>query len=259
MPEIERLKADLLKQGLSPKTIKNVLGTLGKMLSYAQEMGIISEVPRIRHLPVPKSEIVFLKPDELETLLRAASYNKEWHDMIFFAARTGLRYGELCELRWKDVDLDARTIRVSRSFTRGEVTDRKNRCAYTVPLSLQTVAMLKQRRQLRHLKGNSLVFCKPGGGRHIHRRADVALKRCCRKAGLREIGWHKLRHTFASHLAARGRSIQEIEELLGHKDIQSTMIYAHLMPGQKHDAVAVLDQPSGTLGQHSGNSQEKTV
>ncbi len=67
------------------------------------------------------------------------------------------------------------------------------------------------------------------------------MKRCCRKAGLREIGWHCLRHTFASHLASQGRSLLEIKELLGHEDIKSTLIYAHLMPERKHEAVAALD------------------
>jgi site-specific recombinase XerD len=111
----------------------------------------------------------------------------------------------------------------------------------------------KARRQLRHLKGDALVFCKPDGGRHIHRRADVALKRCCRRAKLREIGWHKLRHTFATHLLSRGRELFEVKELLGQRDINSTLVYAHLMPRTKREAVAVLDEPPSALRQHSGN------
>ena len=72
--------------------------------------------------------------------------------------------------------------------------------------------------------------------RHILRRADVAINKTCKRAGLRPIGWHVLRQTFASHLATRGRPVKEIQELLGHSDIGQTMRYAHLMPSIKRDA-----------------------
>ena len=67
----------------------------------------------------------------------------------------------------------------------------------------------------------------------------------CRKAGLREIGWHVLRHTFASHLAMRGAPLKAIQELLGHATIQMTMRYAHLAPEVVNETVRLLDAPSG--------------
>ncbi len=243
---IDQLKYDILKRGLSPKTINNTLATLSKMLHYAEDLEIIDYIPRIRHLRVPDTEFDFLTFDEADRLLKAADYNPEWRGMIFFAIKTGLRWGELSELRWSDIDLVERRMRVQRNFSRGEVTDRKNRTAYTLPLSPDTVEFLKNHR---HLKGE-LVFCKEDGGRHIHRRGDVAIKRACRKAGLRLIGWHTLRHTFASHLAMRERSLLEIKELLGHKDIKSTIRYAHLMPEKKHEAIAVLDDPAPLKDHH---------
>ncbi len=173
--------------------------------------------------------------------------------MIFFALRTGVRYGEMCELRWRDVDLKAGRVVIRRSYYRGHVTTPKGGRQREIPLSPKTLDLL---RDLRHLKGE-LVFCKDDGGRHIHRRADVALKRCCRYAGMREIHWHTLRHTFASHLAILGRPLLEIKELCGHRDINSTLRYAHLKPEHLHDAVAVLDGPPPTSRQHSGNGQEK--
>ncbi|MCK9463077.1 MAG: site-specific integrase, partial [Proteobacteria bacterium] len=192
--DVDRLAASMLATGVSNKTVNNALATLSKMFHYAVESELIAKVPRIRLLPVSECKTDYLKPDELVSLLEAASYNREWHDMIFVAARTGVRWGELSELRWSDVDLDAGMLHVTRNFVRGEVIDRKNGADVHIPLSPDTITLLKTRRQLRHLQGNALVFCKPDGGRHIHRRADVALKRCCRKAKLREISWHKLRH-----------------------------------------------------------------
>ena len=63
-----------------------------------------------------------------------------------------------------------------------------------------------------------------------------------KRAGLREIGWHMLRHTFASHLAMRGVPLKAIQELLGHASIVTTMRYAHLAPHVARDAVRLLDR-----------------
>ena len=63
----------------------------------------------------------------------------------------------------------------------------------------------------------------------------------CRKAGLRRIGWHVLRHTFASHLTMRGAPLKAVQELLGHATIDMTMRYAHLSPAAKNEAIRLLD------------------
>lgn len=237
--DIEKLKSKLLNIGLKAKTVNNALATMGKLLRYAEEVEIIEKAPRIRLLKVPKAAFDFLTFEESRELLEASKYNSEWHAMVFFALRTGVRYGELCELRWKDIDLQRGQLLVSRSFTRGQVTTTKTGRQRQIPLSEQTVAYLTTHR---HLNGE-LVFSKNDGGRHIHRRADVALKRCCRYAEMRPIGWHVLRHTFASHLAMRGVSLKSIQEMLGHTTIEMTMRYAHLSPEVNRKAVTELDDP----------------
>lgn len=68
------------------------------------------------------------------------------------------------------------------------------------------------------------------------------LHRICRRAGLRKIGWHVLRHTFASHLAMRGVPMRGIQELLGHATIMMTTRYAHLSPDTRRDYVNLLDE-----------------
>src|SRR5689334_20064199 len=70
------------------------------------------------------------------------------------------------------------------------------------------------------------------------------LWRATRRAGLRRIGWHTLRHTFASHLAMRGVALKVIQELMGHATIEMTMRYAHLSPEARESAVQELDRPS---------------
>ncbi len=70
------------------------------------------------------------------------------------------------------------------------------------------------------------------------------LWRACRRAGLRRIGWHVLRHTFASHLVMRGVPLKAVQELMGHATIDMTMRYAHLSPHVAREAVKVLDAPA---------------
>jgi site-specific recombinase XerD len=72
--------------------------------------------------------------------------------------------------------------------------------------------------------------------------AENALRRAYKKANLRHIGWHVLRHTFASDLAAEGMSMRIIQELLGHSTITMTMRYAHLAPSSLRAAADVLEQ-----------------
>jgi site-specific recombinase XerD len=67
------------------------------------------------------------------------------------------------------------------------------------------------------------------------------LVKVCRKAGLRRIGWHGLRHSYASHLMMKGAKPVEVQELLGHASLSMTMRYAHLSPSARRAAVELLD------------------
>lgn len=241
--DVANIKTLMRGRELSDKTVRNALGVLSKVLHYAEECELIVKVPRIKLPRATQTDFDFLEFEEAERLLKAAE-TTQWFSMVHMALKTGLRYGELAELRWGDVDLVAGRILVRRSFYRGRVSPPKNAKEREVPLSPEAVRVLKEARKLRHLDAEALVFCKPDGGRHIHRRADVALKRLCRRADLRSIGWHVLRHTFASHLAMRNVSLKAIQELLGHSDIRMTLRYAHLSPEVRREAVMVLDQAS---------------
>jgi integrase len=74
------------------------------------------------------------------------------------------------------------------------------------------------------------------------------LWRACRSAGVRLIGWHVMRHSFASHLVMRGAPLKAVQELLGHSTIQMTMRYAHLSADVARDAVRLLDKIDPSSG-----------
>lgn len=241
--EVEAYKAGKLHgdaaraiAALSPKTVNNHLTVLRKMLATAQTWGLVPNVPPFAWIKVPPQSFDFFSFEEADRLIAAADPG-QWRTMVLVALKTGLRLGELLGLRWEDLDLAAGKLRVQQSRTRGKVGAPKNNKAREVPLAPSAVAALQAHR---HLRG-PLVFCHVDGKPFDKGQTKHGLYRAARKAGLRRVGWHVLRHTFASHLAMRGVSIKAIQELLGHGDLKMTLRYSHLLPGVRQDAVLLLD------------------
>jgi len=245
--QIEEYKGLMLKEGLSPKTVNNHLVVLRRMLAVAEEWELIDHVPKFKWLKVPEAEFDFLSFEESERLLSAGQ--GEWSTMIAVAMKAGLRQGEILALRWRDVDWVAEKINVRQSVVRGIVGAPKGWRSREVPLSPELLSALKGHR---HLRGE-LVFCDEDGHMRTKNECRRPLYDTCKRAGLREIGWHVLRHSFASQLVMRGVPLRVVQDLLGHRDIKTTMRYAHLSPHMGQDAVALLDigAPRGaTTGQH---------
>jgi site-specific recombinase XerD len=121
---------------------------------------------------------------------------------------------------------------------RGEVSTPKNGKQREIPLCDEARTALKRHR---HLRGE-LVFCDEDGDMLTKGECKHPLWRACKRAGLRRIGWHTLRHSFASHLVMRGAPIKAVQELLGHATIEMTMRYSHLSPDVRRDVVRLLDR-----------------
>src|SRR5690606_33582167 len=120
--------------------------------------------------------------------------------------------------------LDNRILTVRRALVRRRLGPPKSNKIRYVPLSEDVREAL---RAWPHTEG--FVFGQDRGAKHADQDAMArVLKQACAAAGLREIGWHALRHTFASHLVATGAHLKVVQELLGHSDIRVTMRYSHL-------------------------------
>jgi integrase len=237
---IEDFKHSLLagtetRGACSAKTANNILTVLRRLLMLAYKRGHIASVPEIEWLHWDKPGFDFLTFEEARALVAAA--DGEWRAMISVALATGLRQGELLALQWDDVDLKRHRIRVSRSVSRGVVTSPKGRRSRDVELGDDVTAVLARHR---HLRGQ-LVFCDENGRMLKASSCKHPLYRACRKAKIRNVGWHVLRHTFASHLAMLGASMKSIQELLGHASMAMTMRYAHLAPETKRETAKLLD------------------
>jgi integrase len=230
--------SDEPRDTLTAKSINNALTIVRRMLVIGRKRGLIAVVPEVDWLKVPAQEFDFLDFEEAERLL--AAVDEDWRTMVLVALRTGMRMGELIALRWQDVDLVAGRVTVRQNAVKGRLGTPKSGKAREIALSNDTVAALKAHR---HLRG-PLVFCTMEGRMLKYTELRHPLWRACRKAGLRMVQWHSLRHSFASHLVMRGVALKAVQELLGHSTIQMTMRYAHLAPQVTRDAVNLLDRPA---------------
>lgn len=182
-------------------------------------------------------DIEVFSPEEVMALVRAAASEQD-AAIYLTAAFTGLRRGELVALRWRDVDFSGQVIRVRASYADGALTTPKSGKVRSVPMApaiAEALAKLGQR--ARWTGDDDLVFVGPAGsyldGRGLRRRYDSALKR----ADLRQLRFHDLRHTFGTRMIAKA-DIRRVQEWMGHADIQTTMKYLHYAP-REGDAALV--------------------
>ena len=164
--------------------------------------------------------------------------------MYLTAAMTGMRQGELLALRWRDVDWPMSRIRVRRNYVRGEFgTPKSKRSSRAVPLATRVAAELERLYQHSDRQGDDdLVFAHPATGKPIDR--SKLLKRykaALRRAEVRPVRFHDLRHTFGTLMAAQGVPMRTLQELMGHRDFATTEIYADYAPSAAQETAWVED------------------
>ena len=234
---VQGLKHELRRK--SPKTVNNVLTVLNVMLKKAMEWEVIDRVPcTIRLLPIPKPSASFHDFDEFERLVAAVkTSDARAYLIVLLGGESGLRCGEMMALEWSDVDLGKRQLCVQRSEWKGHVTTPKSGRLRYVPLTVRLASALRDQR---HLKGPR-VLCERDDSPLTQRAVQGLVLRAARRANLRNVGVHVLRHTFCSHLATRGAPTRAIQELAGHQEIATTQRYMHLSPAAIESAIRLLD------------------
>ncbi|MFI5298648.1 MAG: tyrosine-type recombinase/integrase [Polyangiales bacterium] len=252
---VAELKRSLVAHGLAPKTVNNYLGVLHVCLATAHEWGLVGTVPCIRKLSVPNTGYKYLTGAEVSTLL-ASLARGYWRTLVMFVLHTGARSGETAGLRWSDVDLDAEhpsvTFRLSSHVGAEDPT--KTNTIRVVPITREL------REELYALdRENPLVFARPDGRPADMKNCGALLKRSCARAGVRQVSWHPLRHTYATDLTASGVSLRVVQELLGHSTIEMTMRYAHVAPTTMRDSVDKLSYAGRTFApsRHQSRHQQQ--
>lgn len=250
-------------EGLSPRTVRYIHTILRAALQAAVNSDRLAKNPADRANPptAKQAKAPEMHPwtaRQLRAFLDWSKDGSQLHAAWHVLAMTGMRRGELLALRWRDVDLDAGTIRIRRSVgvvrVKGEVMqvregDTKTAKPRVVDIDEGTAAILKAHKRERG--GLALQLARDGAlvfgdieGEHRHperfsRTFKEHLTRCRKQIGedLPMIRLHDLRHTHATLLLAKGVPLKVVSERLGHASATITLtVYAHVLPGNQKDA-----------------------
>ena len=256
--QLEKWRTGRLKNGLAPSTVNRDIAELKAALSKAVAWGFLTENPLLgmKMSKVDLSPHVRYLESEEENQLRKALSNRHevltskrkrfnaWRQirhlqifpadvkdhlqpLVLLAMNTGMRRGELFNLRWKDVNFGTRTL-----IVRG-ATAKSGKTRY-IPLNTEAFNVLRGWKG--HIENSTGIVFK---GKYGDRLNDISSswKGLLTKARISNFRFHDLRHHFASKLVMAGVDLNTVRELLGHSDIKMTLRYAHLAP--EHRAAAV--------------------
>jgi integrase len=215
---IEKMIAARLAEGVQRSTVNRARAALSAVFTWAIERGMFAgpnPVKRVRKFREGPGRLRYLAPAEADRLMLAAPAHVQ--GIIAVSLHTGGRLREILALTWADVDLTARAITYRRETTKA----RKTRI---VPINPPLFAVLSS---LRRGRPDQLVFT---WNERPLRSIRTAFESACVKAGLPDVVFHTLRHTFGSWATMNGLDLRRLQKYLGHSSISQTEIYSHLSP-----------------------------
>lgn len=217
-----------------PRTVQAFLVSLGSMLAWAKKAGqlvpagLVEDVRAIDRPPIRLIDRNVLTPAQVGALL-AAARGTDLEPAVALAAGAGLGLGDLRTLRWEEVDLDAGTLH--RPAGRRKTGERYR--VFLAPFVVEALGRVKPR-------GETVCALPPM--RTLRKRFDDLHAAAGVPRG-RGDGWHRLRHTFASMLAAAGTPLPAIRALLGHAPgSTATLRYLHPEDARIRDGVAAVEK-----------------
>ena len=227
--DIEKYKSKRLEDGVKARTVNIELRCLSNMLRKAVEWNnlLVSPFSRVKLLKQRIKPPRFLTKEELQKLIEAAT--PRYKQIIKVLVNTGLRESELRHIKLEDINFRNKTMTVHADKTTDFRVIPLNDEAYTEFTSLRNEfysTTKKQHLVTRAKEHQTYVFCDDEG-RPI-KKLTSPITKTAKKAGLEGVSPHTLRHTFASHLVMSGVDLRAVQRLLGHKNISTTMMYAHL-------------------------------
>lgn len=187
---------------------------------------------KIKHIKIPERQPLYFTKKEFAKLCKVMSRNNDFDllDLTIFAVYTGLRRGELLNLKWNQIDIESKML-----FLNNTDFITKSKKIRTVPLSKKVIAVIKRRNRI-----DEFIFTKNG----LQFKGDYVTKGFKKYIIDAEVNsklhFHSLRHTFASWLVQKDVPIQKVSKLLGHSDLSVTQIYAHLTVNDLQDSVSVI-------------------
>ena len=249
---VHRLIVRLETAGLAYSTIKGALRLLNAALRSAQDEGLIFKNPckKMRVQPKEAVEQRVLSRAEQEALRSTALAKNDLPTLL--SLYTGMRLGEVCALKWTDIDWEKGTVTIRRTVQRTAGveggggrrtvltigTPKSKRSHRVLPIPEFVLALLKSAFHAADT-GNLFIFGKTGVAepRTVQRR----FQRLIRPLGISGVHFHTLRHSFATRLLELGVDIQTVSVLLGHKSAKTTLdFYGHSLSEQQAQAAFLL-------------------
>lgn len=260
------------KKGLSPKSLKNIYN----MFNAALEQAIINDriVKNPLHgvkLPkVVRTERRVLEPNEQIALQKAAEKAADYQAFgIIFALNTGVRLGELIGLKWCDVNYNKHTVKISRTVGRLQKVDedgyliQKKKGIKTTEIVVRSPKSILSKREIPlfdelwnglmeyrkkqlalidafgvDYHDDGYIFCNAMGSVYEPRTFEDLFKRTLKSAGINDVNFHALRHTFATRALEAGMDIKVLSSILGHAQASTTLnLYSHALPDHKRESM----------------------
>ncbi len=229
--EIEKYRAVRLEEGVSKSTVNREITILKKMFNLAIDWNFaqVNPVLKIKLFSEKNTmkERILTDEEEEKLLAGCPDYLKP---IVIMALHTGMRRGEILNLEWAQVDLAKRTILVKNT---------KSGKDRPLPIN-ETLFSALSKPWSQEGKG-TLVFPNPATGKPFTE-LKKSFKQACKRAGITDLRFHDLRHTFASRLVEAGVDIITVRDLLGHFSVRVTERYTHSGQSQKSLAVESLDR-----------------
>ena len=201
-------------ESVSSATINRALASARSILNSAlKEWGWIDQAPAIRLLSEPKQRIRWLTKDEADRLYRELPYHLR--AMMRFTLATGLREGNVCELRWDQIDLERKQAWIHADQSKGGK-------AISIPLNSEAMDVLLT------LKDQHQTHVFTFEGQPVLRANNHAWRKALRRARIENFRWHDLRHTWASWHVMAGTPMEVLKELGGWSSLEMVLRYAHL-------------------------------
>ena len=235
---------------LSPATVRRIHGVLHQALNVAVDRHLIVKNPT-DDVTLPKKVTAaktILNDKQLERFMEAIKTDKHWHDFFYLEITTGLRRGELCGLMWTDFDAAKGTLTVRRTLHNkegggyyvGETKTGAGRRIIKLPPS--TVQLLSERKRT---SISRWIFPNP-----IHPEDPIMpnsgytrMKKLLAEAGLPDMRFHDLRHTFATHALTSGVDAKTLSGILGHTKTSFTLdTYTHVTGDMHRKASGIVSE-----------------
>ncbi|MDQ6853872.1 MAG: site-specific integrase [Actinomycetota bacterium] len=256
--DLELLYASKIRDGLSPTSVLHLHSALHRALAHAQRRGLVrTNVAKLVDAPKPqRREMQSLSPEQARRFLSVVREDR-LEALYVLAITTGMRQGELLGLRWRDVDLEGSSLRVTGSiqYVRGQglrvSSPKTRRSRRQVMLSSLAVDALEQRRDTQKeeraresenwVDGDFVFTSRNGKPIYATNIVNRAFPKLLGDAGLPRIRFHDLRHTAATLLLGQGVHPKIVSEMLGHTSIGITLdLYSHATPTIQREATAAF-------------------